>query len=144
VRYSKSTRYALYAAIEMAVADGPVTVAQVSKRFRIPETALAKVMQTLVRAGIARGVRGVGGGYVLSRPPAELTTLDVIAVFDPPRREGQCLLEDGAPATCTEDLDCRLRRLFDEVDEQVRCTFASVTLATLVRRPLGAAIRPTQ
>ena len=98
MRYSKSTRYALYAAIEMAVADGPVTVAQVSKRFRIPGTALAKVMQTLVRAGIARGVRGVGGGYVLSRPPAELTTLDVIAVFDPPRREGQCLLEDGAPA----------------------------------------------
>jgi len=132
LRYSKSTRYALYAALEMAVATGPVTVADIAKRYGIPETALAKVMQGLVRGGIARGVRGVGGGYVLARPAAEISTLEAISVFDPQRKEGHCLLTDQA-RPCQETLDCRLRRLFDEVDEQVRYTFASVSLDTLVR-----------
>jgi Rrf2 family protein len=133
VRYSKSTRYALYAAIEMAAAAGPVTVVQVSRRHGIPATALAKVMQALVRAGIARSVRGATGGYILAKPAAEISTLEVIRVFDPPRPKGRCLLEDGRVTTCSGDLDCRLKKLFDEVDEQVRCTFASVSLQTLVR-----------
>jgi Rrf2 family iron-sulfur cluster assembly transcriptional regulator len=132
LRYSKSTRYALYAAIEMAVSSRPVTVAEIASRHGMPETALAKVMQGLVRAGIARGVRGVGGGYVLARPASKVTTFDVIAVNDPPRPEGRCLLSD-TEIECGESIDCRLRGLFDEVDELVRCTFASVTLETLVR-----------
>ena len=42
---TKSTRYALYAAAEMAMADeGLVTVAAVAKRYAIPEGALAKVL----------------------------------------------------------------------------------------------------
>lgn len=137
MRYSKSTRYALYAAMEMAAAARPVTVGEVAGRYGIPETALAKVMQALVRGGIARGVRGVGGGYVLAKPASEVTTFDVIRVFDPPRPEGHCLLSDQE-TECADSLDCRLRKLFDEVDEVVRCTFASVSLETLVR---GAAKR---
>lgn len=133
MKYSKSTRYALYAAMEMGMGKGPVTVGNLAKHYRIPEGALAKVMQDLVRAGIARGVRGVGGGYLLARPPREITVLDVIAVFDPPRRSGHCLLADSAEPDCADLPDCRLRRLFDEVDDMARNTFASVNLETLVR-----------
>ena len=60
-----------------------------------------------------------------------------IAVFDPPRREGHCLLDDLGAPDCTDTPDCRLRMLFDEVDEMARCTFASVTLETLVRDSRG-------
>ncbi|MBK8977416.1 MAG: Rrf2 family transcriptional regulator [Planctomycetes bacterium] len=144
MRYTKSTRYALYATLEMALVDRPVTVGEVAERYGIPEAVLAKVLQGLVRAGIARGVRGVGGGYVLARAAGEITTFDVIAVFDPPRRVGHCLLSeterpgqdtgaDHDSVACQHSIDCRLRALFDEVDEVVRCTFSSVTLETLVR-----------
>ncbi len=133
MKYSKSTRYALYAAMEMASNQRPVTVAEVAARYRIPKTALAKVFQQLVRSRLARGVRGVGGGYVLARPARAITVLDVIAVQDPPRPTGRCLLEerDGAPCA-RNDARCRLGSLFDEVSELVSCTFASVTLETLV------------
>lgn len=133
MKYSKSTRYALYAAMQMAAADAdePVTVASVAERFHIPPGALAKVFRDLVRAGIAVGARGVGGGYRLARPAGDVTVLDVITIFDPPRREGHCLLDDVGTPDCNDTPDCRLRRLFDEVDEMARCTFASVTLETL-------------
>lgn len=137
MNFSKSARYALYAALEMARADGPVTVGSVATRYRIPEGALAKVFQNLVRAGIAQGVRGIGGGYLLARPASGISVLDVLEVFDPPR--SGCLLSSDH---CAGEIDCRLRSLFDEVDEMARCTFASVTLDTLVRPPALAEAEP--
>jgi Rrf2 family protein len=131
---NKSTRYALYAAMEMARAkQRAVTVAQVARAYRIPAGALAKVFQQLVRAGVAIGTRGIGGGYRLARPPARLTILDLISVYEPPRPPGRCVLADRAGRACDDVPACRLRRLFDEVDELSRSTLQSVTLETLVR-----------
>ncbi len=139
MKLNKSTRYALYAAMEMADAgDDQVTAAQVAERYGIPATVMAKVFQQLVRRGIAVGTRGTGGGYQLVKPPAEVTMLDVIQLFEPPRTPGECLLAEGSGISCATPEECRLRRVFDEVDELVRCTFASITLDTLVnhRTPL--------
>lgn len=143
--YNKSTRYALYAAMEMAAAGDRtyVTAAQVAQRYNIPGTVLAKVFQQLVRAGIAIGTRGTGGGYQLAKKPSDLTMLDVIEVFEPPRSIGGCLLADSDDALCSNLNECRLRTVFDEVDELVRCTFASITLETLVSNstPLEIALK---
>lgn len=124
MRLSKSARYALQAALEMALAQEPVTVAQVAKRHGLPEGALAKVFQMLVRAGIAQGTRGVGGGYRLLRPAAEINVLQLIEVFEPPRT---------APADpLAAPVERRLQQLFAEVEEGMRSTFASVSLETLL------------
>lgn len=133
--FNKTTYYALYAALEMARAgDAPVPVSRVAERYGVPDSALAKVFQHMVRAGLASGTRGIGGGYRLSRPPSEITVLDVIAAFEPAGHLAPALpapsgvaADDGAPYA-------GLRRLFDEVDELVRSTYASVSLETLVRR----------
>ena len=131
---SKSSRYALYAALEMAQAgDEPVTVGQVAEPHRIPPTALAKVFQQLVRAGIAVGTRGIGGGYRLARPRSEITVLDIVSVFDPPRTPGVDLLHARATGEPATRQAATLQRLFDEVDEGIRSTLASVTLDTLAR-----------
>jgi len=133
---SKSTRYALYAAMEMALAgDEPVTVTGVAERYGIPEGGLSKVFQQLVRSGIAIGTRGIGGGYRLARPPSTITVQDVIRVLEAEREEGRCLLADRYTKPCVDFPTCRLRRLFDEVDELVRSTFESISLETLARGP---------
>jgi Rrf2 family protein len=134
MNFRKGTRYALYAAMEMARSeDGlPVTASQVAANYSIPATVLAKIFQQLVRAGLATGTRGVRGGYVLTQPPARLTVLDVIEAFEPRRNTDQCLLADHDEPDCSQTDACRLRRLFDEVEGMARCTYASVTLDTLV------------
>jgi len=119
--------YALAAALEMARGgdERPLTVAQAARATSIPEPVLAKVVQQLVRAGLAVGTRGSAGGYRLARPAGAITVLDVLAAFTPaPARA-----ERGSP------LDPRIAKLLDEIDEQVRCTYASVTLATLAGGP---------
>ena len=54
----------------------------------------------------------------------------VLEVFDPPRETEHCLLTN---VDCEKSMACRIRTLFDEVDEVTRCTFASVSLETLTR-----------
>lgn len=132
--FKKSTRYALYAAMEMARSGSeiPVTVTRVAERYEISTSVLAKIFQQLVRGGIAVSTRGVRGGYGLARPASEVTVLDVIEAFESPHTSGRCLLADESEHDCAEFTLCRLRNLLDEVDEMARCTYASVTLETLV------------
>jgi Rrf2 family protein len=135
VTITKSTRYALYAAAEMARAGHrPTTVAGVAAQYRIPEGALAKVFQQLVRAGLASGTRGIGGGYRLARPASRITVLDVIHVFERRRERGACVLHDRPGEQCPTASGCHVQWLFNEVDELVRSTYESVTLQTLIRR----------
>lgn len=136
MRPNKSACYALYAAMEMARA-GPgkqVSVAFVADRCSIPPAVLAKVFQQLVRGGVAIGVRGSGGGYRLAREAAKITVLDVIEAFEPTAAPGRFPIDDGRQGR-EPPQSRRLRQLFDEVDEQARSTFASVTLETLVGQP---------
>ncbi len=147
LKLNKSTRYALYAAMEMAQAEGgsPVTAAQVAERFDVPATVLAKVFQQLVRAEIAVGSRGSGGGYRLTGNPSTVTLLNVVEALEPARQPGQCLLHDGPRGDCRKHAECRLRRLFDEIDEISRSTLASITLETLVGKPqpgMGVPVTP--
>lgn len=129
MKLNRSTHYALAAALEMAATeDEQVSVSRVAERNGIPETALAKVVQQLVRAGIAEGTRGVGGGYRLTRPPSRISLLDVIRVFEPLPSATPLQVRGGWAAH-------RLNPLFAEVDEMVRSTFESITLETLARGP---------
>ena len=138
---TKSTRYALYAAAEMALAgELPTTVTAVAQKYGIPEGALAKVFQQLVRAGLATGTRGIGGGYRLVRPASKVTVLDVLHIFERRRDPGACLLHDRPGERCPRMSACGLHWLFTEVDELTRSTYESVTLETLVRRARSASI----
>lgn len=132
---TKSTQYALYAAAEMALAgEAPTTVSAVAERYRIPEGALAKVFQQLVRAGLATGTRGIGGGYRLARPASKITVLEVMNVFERHRASDGCALHNRPGEPCPAASACSVQWLFREVDELVRNTYESVTLKTLVRR----------
>lgn len=127
----RSSRYALYAVVDLARADesDPVSVSSVARRHGIPETALAKVFQRLVRSGLVIGLRGSHGGYRLARHPSEITVLDVLDVFEP--------LPSAAAVPSPDGRDDSLVQLFDAVDGQVRSAFGSITLERLVAPASG-------
>lgn len=141
MRLNTSTISALHAAMELARARAGriVTVGEVASRYGLAEGSLAKVFQRLVRAGIARGTRGVGGGYRLARPASKVTILDVVRAFEPVRPGGWCPGDRGADHR--DHQRCSLARVFDEMDQMLEATFASITLETLVAPALQPAAR---
>ena len=74
--------YALRAASELAAADAPRTVEQLSAAQHIPNKYLESILGELRRGGLLRGQRGPEGGYRLARSAAEISIADVIRALD--------------------------------------------------------------
>src|SRR5262245_41064036 len=85
--FSQPVEYALRAVTHLAAeSPSPRTVDQIAQATKVPPAYLAKVIGELVRAGILRSQRGVGGGISLVKTPAELTILEVVNAVDPIKR----------------------------------------------------------
>lgn len=82
MRLSARVDYALRAASELAAADGPRTVDQLSAAQRIPNKYLESILGELRRGGLLRSQRGPEGGYRLARPAGEISIADVIRSLD--------------------------------------------------------------
>ena len=50
----------------------------------MPERFLLQILRSLVTHGLLRSSRGVDGGYTLTRPPEDITLMDVFDAFDSP------------------------------------------------------------
>lgn len=76
---SQTTEYALRAMACLALKPDDLTPTPALARMaHVPPNYLAKVLQQLSGAGLITGRRGVGGGYRLSRHPAEISLLDIV------------------------------------------------------------------
>ena len=83
-----STRgdYAARALLSLALhgSDRPTSVKEIAERTDLPQPYLEQILLAVKGAGLVRSKRGVGGGYVLARPPAEITLADILAAVDGP------------------------------------------------------------
>ena len=79
MRASQQLKYAIYGVFDLAYHGGPrpVRIQEIGARQRIPARYLEQIFQRLRRAGVVCSKRGPGGGYMLGRPPEEITLADV-------------------------------------------------------------------
>lgn len=96
----------------------------------IPKGFLAKILQTLNRAGFLYSRQGAKGGFMLARRPVEISVLEVIEAIEGPIAFQRCLEE---PATCDRAETCALCAVFTEAQNQVTEIFARVTLSDLLQ-----------
>jgi Rrf2 family protein len=82
MRLSARVDYALRAMSELAAADAPRTVEQLSAAQRIPNKYLESILGELRRGGLLRSQRGPDGGYRLARLASEISIADVIRALD--------------------------------------------------------------
>jgi len=109
-----------------------VMIDELSREEEIPKSFLAKIFQSLARAGLVRSNRGTGGGFTLARKPEEITTLDIIEAIEGPISFQRCL---EAPTDCPHIGGCPLCGLFATAQTQVRDVFSQTTLADLLKAP---------
>ena len=86
MRISSKTDYAVRAAAELAARqpDWPVKAERVAEAQSIPLNFLENILGQLRQAGIVQSRRGPEGGFLLARPPEEITLADVIRAIDGP------------------------------------------------------------
>jgi Rrf2 family transcriptional regulator, iron-sulfur cluster assembly transcription factor len=107
----------------------------------VPPRFLAKIFQSLAKAGVVKSHRGAKGGFSLARPASEVTIRDVVEAIEGPIQLNVCLAE---PGECDQDHYCPMHQVWQ--DAQVRMlevlghtTFAEMAQAEHLRKGEGAA-----
>lgn len=139
MRVSTRGDYASRALLSLALHDqdtGPTSVRDIAERTGLPQPYLEQILLSLKGAGIVISKRGVGGGYILSRPPESLTLAEIVAAVDGPIVAG----DFGAPHTdgaCDHEGQCALLAVWAEVGHHMAEHLSSYTLADMVNRARG-------
>jgi len=84
MRLTTKGRFAVTAMIDVALqgAAGPVNLGSISRRQRISLSHLEQLFARLRRHDLVESTRGPGGGYSLSRRPADITIAHIIRAID--------------------------------------------------------------
>lgn len=129
MKLQTASRIAIYAVLELARdPTRQLSAAEIGETYGVSVHHLAKVLNTLVRAGLVRSVRGAGGGYLFAGNVKRTTLFDIISLFEPVRSaERGTRREDRTP------IGMALQAIFDEIDDISRATLNSVTLATMIK-----------
>lgn len=135
MRLSSGVEWALHCCVVLGQAPAPVPAAQLAALHGVSPSYLAKMMQSLTRAGVTRSLQGAVGGYELTRPPESISVLDVVQAVDGDRPPFHCteIRQRGPLAAPPENCDrpCAVARVMARAEQAWRSTLAEVSIADL-------------
>jgi Rrf2 family transcriptional regulator, iron-sulfur cluster assembly transcription factor len=105
-----------------------VSLRDIGRAQEIPESFLAKILQSLVHADLAVSQRGARGGFALARSAAQITMRDVVEAVDGPVSINVCVL---SPEDCTRNGECQVHKAWVHAQLKLMEVLDSVTLESL-------------
>jgi Rrf2 family protein len=139
LRLTKKADYGLMALkylAEQATVPGRPHAAQSAKdiadAYHIPPPLLAKILQTLARAGLLVSHAGTNGGYALARPAKEISAFEVIRAIDGPLFITSCITIHG---TCDLDSHCTIKEPLRKVNDSIKDLLSGIRIADLIEAP---------
>lgn len=136
--FTKKADYALLALSYLSsVSTGErVGPAMIAKQYDIPVEMLAKVMQTLAKAGLVDGIAGPTGGYRLLHLPINVSVRQVVEAVDGPLAIAQCW--DITAAGCPQASRCHLRGPLARIQSELARLLSETSLADVMRTEFPA------
>ena len=104
---------------------------EIAKAQSVPREYLAKIVQSLAKAGIVRTQRGVGGGISLARPPEEINMFDVLEAIEGPLTINRCF---SHPDECPRESFCAMHYEFGIIQKSLEQMFSRINFARLARK----------
>jgi len=128
LRISKLTDYGTLIVTHMAVAPAQVvSTAELANALGLGLATVSKVLKALGRHGLVHSQRGTHGGYLLSRPPEQISIADIVdALEEQPFGLTECSAGSG---TCSLETGCRIRDSWLRINGVVRQALQGVSIA---------------
>ncbi|HTR34448.1 MAG TPA: Rrf2 family transcriptional regulator [Bryobacteraceae bacterium] len=139
MQLSRPVDYALRAMAYLASlpASCGATRSTLSRATGVPEPFLAKVMRRLVVARLVVAHRGVGGGFKLAEPPAQISLLRVVQAVDGPESIRSCFL---SAKPCSARHPCRVHDALANVRVELAQALANTFVSDLPRHSGGGSL----
>jgi len=134
LQISKKVEYGLIAIRHMALQTGGccTTAKEISDRYQIPFTLLAKVMQSLSRSGLIIPRQGVYGGYILTKSPANIKISDVINAIERVPQVALMQCETETEDSCTISHHCTIKSPLLKIQQTINNAFQTMTLQEIL------------
>lgn len=130
---SQKARYAIRAMLMLAErTDGePLLIGDIAQRQSVPKKFLELILLDLKKRGLVHSRRGKHGGYVLGKPPRDITFAEVIRVIDGPLAQVPCASRTAYRRCddCEDEQTCAIRRSLIEVRDATAQILEKTTLA---------------
>ena len=132
---SQKCQYAVRAVFELSKRHGagPVRIADVAEAQAIPVRFLEVILNQLKQGGFVLSQRGARGGYVLARPPEELTVGDIIRFIEGPLGPVECAM-GGSRTACPLHDDCVFLPMWEKVRDAISGVYDETTFQSLVEQ----------
>jgi Rrf2 family transcriptional regulator, iron-sulfur cluster assembly transcription factor len=127
-------RYAVMALADLAKFNNetPVSLRDISLRQGISLLYLEQIFSKLKKSNIVKSVRGVNGGYVLTRDPNQIKLSNIFSAVKEELKTVQCKKESkkGCNGKSTK---CITHNLWDELEIHIQHFFNNKNLGDLIR-----------
>lgn len=141
---SSRARYGARAVLDLSLhyGDGPVQAQEIAARQKIPQKFLEQILLSLKRADVVRSRKGPGGGYVLARPPREISLGEVVRAVEGPLAplEGAGTDSD-CECGCHDPEVCALRPVWQQAREALCAVLDGASFADLRDRQIDLTIQ---
>ena len=134
MKISTRIRYGLRAVINIAEGNIEenrlVRIKEISEDQHISIQYLEQILFKLKQNEIIKGKRGPNGGYKITRPPEEITVLELYEVLDEEIKVVDC--SEGSNKKCVKN-ECRTMCLWSKLDAAIKKILSETTLADLMK-----------
>jgi|SRR5689334_9567559 len=131
---SKKTQYAFKALMYLAQKkeEGPVLIAEISKKKKIPLKFLENILLELKKSGILESKKGKGGGYFFAKDPNKVYLAEVLRLIDGPIALLPCVsLHFYQRCKNCDEKNCGLHRVMCEVRDANLAILENRTVADI-------------
>ena len=135
MRLNTKGRYAVMALADLANFDpsGPVSLRDISLRQGISILYLEQIFLKLKKQNIVNSIRGINGGYVLTRDPSKIKLVEIINAVDEKIKTVAC--NKHAKKGCTgKSSKCITHNLWDELEIYINNFFEKKNLSDLISK----------
>ena len=110
-----------------------VTVKEIATKEGLSTAYVEKLMRLLGKAGLVHSLRGTKGGYVLNRPPSQVTLGEVVrAVGQVPSTDHICTQFTGTKAECVHFSNCGIRSVWSGLTNFIQNFMDRTTVDSLL------------
>jgi Rrf2 family cysteine metabolism transcriptional repressor len=132
MKLSTRSRYGIHAMFDLAknIGSGPQAIRSIAERQDVPEQYLEQLIGPLRRADLVRSVRGAGGGYLLARPPEEITIGEIVRALEGPLNITDCMADADA---CSRSGLCPSRLIWERLGQAINDVLDQTSLGDMLQ-----------
>lgn len=132
MRFSSKAEYGLLALLYITChgEHGPVAVQTMARELLIPRRFLEQIVNLFKKNGLIKSVRGVHGGYLMAKDPAQITVGEILQITEGPFQTWGCV-SDQENFFCSLQNVCVVRGVWHEIQKSVERILNSFNLKDL-------------